>query len=41
MSGVEYGLSLLLFSSAAGRLNSSAIVPGLTEHDPALVSGQV
>jgi len=41
LSGVEYGLSLLLFSAAAGHLKSDNIVPGLTEHDPALVSGQV
>lgn len=47
LSGVEYGLSLLLFVGAAGRLKNSEqkgqlnLIPGLTESDPALVSGQV
>jgi hypothetical protein len=44
LTGVEYGLSLLLFIGAAGRLSSNeqkSLVPGLTEFDPALESGQV
>ena len=45
LSGIEYGLSLQLFSGAAGRLKSEGteggLVPGMSEYDPALVSGRV
>lgn len=43
LSGVEYGLSLLLFSGIAGRLANSTtdeIVPGLQLADPAVASGK-
>lgn len=43
LSGVEYGLSLLLFSGTAGHLSAGAvdgIVPGMQSADPALASGQ-
>lgn len=43
-TGVEYGLSLLLFIGAAGRVRNierNSLIPGLTEFDHALASGEV
>jgi len=49
LSGVEYGLSLLLFAGIAGQLKTGGgtegggtrdLVPGMQEADPALASGE-
>ena len=42
LSGVEYGLSLLLFSGSAGHINKNAtdgMMPGMQLSDPAVASG--
>ena len=44
LQGVEYGLSLMLFTGSAGHLSTSSefdlLIPGMQESDPALASGQ-
>ena len=44
LQGVEYGLSLMLFTGSAGHLSTSNefnyLIPGMQESDPALASGQ-
>ena len=44
LQGVEYGLSLMLFTGSAGHLSTSNeyndFIPGMQESDPALVSGE-